>query len=141
MKPSKKLITAVRKEIENLKVHATDREISRLNFEGFHPNLAHRCIYGQMALSCDNRRAQELMGLCCIRQVFIKVDDRGLSEYKAILTKYTGEDFDYSEQDGEVDTYRHYLYKSALEHYITLGGVDNENIIMYLKGETSTLNV
>lgn len=51
----------VRKEAENLRVHATKEELGKLNLKYLDPNITVRCYYGLMTGECDSPRASELI--------------------------------------------------------------------------------
>ena len=55
---------SVRKEINLLRIHATDEEKSRLNIDTFNGGYTDSCIYGQMTGNCCSERAKELIKLC-----------------------------------------------------------------------------
>ena len=54
-------------EATNLKKHATQEELNKLDFSILHPNKTDRCIYGQLAESCFSHRAVDLMKTCASR--------------------------------------------------------------------------
>ena len=51
-------------EATKLRLHATEAERDRLNFENLNPDRATLCIYGQMTGTCWSERAAKLLSLC-----------------------------------------------------------------------------
>lgn len=140
MKTTKeKFLNDVKKEVELLKIHATKNELNNLDFEKFHPNEPNLCIYGQLAGSCENLRAKELMDLACT-----KIGNGGAgifnrSNYNEIDTnlniKYEGQMWT------DINFDRTYKFLSYIEIYIFLEGASPKNIIAYLKGITEELEL
>lgn len=56
----KDFLLEVKKELDYIKLHATDEEKSKLDFSTFDHSFGTNCIYGQMTGKCDSRRAREL---------------------------------------------------------------------------------
>lgn len=120
-----KLKKLVLQEIDNLKIHATQDEIAKLDFTTFKPFKADRCIYGQMTGSCFSDRATSLLNLCAVPY----------SYYTSSYERYLREP-DFRRKPG--DWQRGF---SALEFYVDSIYDGNEQIIAYLKGEIQTLNL
>ena len=117
---------AVKVEADNIKKHATQEEINRLEFGILDPKNSKLCIYGQMTGSCFSDRANELVQSCaseCHEQYnfeHVPID--------AIDTK--GIDW-FITPDGVRKTYRHYF--SAIEFEIVNNPDGNEELINYIK--------
>lgn len=107
-------------EATKLKQHATKEELNNLNFETFHPNTPHRCIYGQMAEECRSDRSLELLNKCTV-------------PYSTSLDKYNDE--------VERDFKGRYSGFSPIEFYICRWNAKNKTLIDFLKGERETLTV
>ena len=127
-------------EINMLKQHATQEEISRLDLSTFDHTVIVECIYGQMTHSCMSSRAKELMDLACIRVLDIKVgvDSIDGSDIESDEFNINGE---YSGQTWNHWNARDFSYLSALEGYICTKNANVEGIIQYLKGEIDTLEL
>jgi len=126
-------------EINMLKQHATQEEISRLDISTFDHTRVVECIYGQMTHSCMSSRAKELMDLACVRVLDVKVGvdsidgcDIESSEFN-INGEYSGQTW--------ASIGRNFSYLSALEGYICTKNANIEGIIQYLKGEIDTLEL
>jgi len=141
----KQFLLDVRHEIDMLKLHATDAEKARLDFDRFDYTSQFRCIYGQLTGNCDSKRAKELMDLACVRVMHLgssgvheldQCDITDLDFKNKINGKYTGQTW---EDKGWSDRSFHYL--SALEGYIATKGAKNEAIIEYIKGNTDKLKL
>lgn len=135
----KQFLEDVRTEIESIKLHATKKEKSRLNFKEFKPAYSEDCVYGQLTGDCRSERAIELIEKSCVRiwdlsekNVDIdKIKDASFEEAKSFLNgAFDKETFG----DG-------CQYLSALEGYIVLKRANNENILAYIKGETDKLKL
>lgn len=142
-----KFLKEVMHEINMLKQHATQEEISRLDFRWFSPDSTRNCIYGQMTGDCTSLRAKELMDLSCIRLIINKRDGtlRGSAitsnkftlngKYKSTLT------WD-DEGRGEGDNNRRLLsHLSALEGYIFTKNANVEGIMNYLRGKSEIVKL
>lgn len=60
----KTLIELVEEEAKALRKNTTKKERNNLNFKNFNPNSVSRCVYGQLAGDCDNKRAHKLLKQC-----------------------------------------------------------------------------
>lgn len=127
-------------EIEMLKLHATEEEKSRLDFDMFDPESVYRCIYGQLTGNCENKRAHTLMDKACKRvwnvQSALGTDILLGKNFKEVNNFINGE---YDEQMWGYS--RSFTHLSALEGYIALKGAKNKQIIQYIKGEIDTLKL
>jgi len=56
----KDFLIEVQKELDHIKVHATDEEKGELDFSTFDHNSVNNCIYGQMTGDCSSSRANQL---------------------------------------------------------------------------------
>lgn len=74
-------IEAVEKEVNEIKKHATAKEIKNLDFNHLSPSNSRLCIYGQMTDSCWSKRAAELIFKCCERYVH-QIGDINLNAYE-----------------------------------------------------------
>lgn len=135
----KQFLEDVAKEAKALKEHATNRELSNLDFESFDPGNPNECIYGQMTGICTSPRAHELIANCCIRLVDNeKYDDS--DGFETIAESINGEVESVEQLNEKRDKSGcALLYVSTLEAYIMYEGADNENLIAYLKGERKDL--
>lgn len=140
----KQFLDEVRLEIENIKKFSTQKERKRLNFDSFNPTLSHNCIYGQLANSCDSKRAIELIKKCCKRYFNFENVSLGIKYNNGILfsniknckTRIN------MPNDFVRNNYlqsRDYKYHSSLEVFIRLKNANNKNIISYIKGEKDKL--
>jgi hypothetical protein len=124
----KQFLADVRHEIEMLKTHTTDAEKSKLNIKDLVPRYRYSCIYGLISGDCNSKRAFELIDLCCIRIVN--------NNESNILRDFNGYDKTVF-QKGR----RFFDHLSILEAYMMIYEAKNENILAYIKGETSKLTV
>ena len=113
------IIKHVKAEIENIKLFATKKQISKLNFDTLDPQHTERCIYGQMTGCCESNRAYVLINKCCTRAT--KDMDR------FIKTSCIRERSVYS--------------YSFLEAFIYNYPDNNKHIIDYIKGKTDKLRL
>jgi hypothetical protein len=132
----------VRKEAEALKIHATNEERERLDFEILDPNNMHNCIYGQMTGYCFSTRSAILINECCVR--YFKHD---------IMPGFYEEstDFDRIKRGVNGATVNGFIgertepfsscHFSAIEAYILLPEAKNANLIAFLRGETDNLEL
>lgn len=135
----------VRKEAEALRVHATKRELGRLNFQELDVLSKRSCIYGQMTGDCFSNRAANLIYSCTPRYFTAEVmvsddDDRAEITVDSLLSHVNGskvKGFKNERTDFEIEG-THY---SAIEAYILLPEARNENLIAFLRGETETLTL
>ncbi len=105
-------------EANHLRGHATDEEKSKLNFDSLEPDLASKCIYGQMTGCCESERANDLY--------LKRFDDRctrGKTGLYSFSSLFKNDNF----LDREILT--------PIEVYITLKGSKNKKLIQYIKGE------
>lgn len=109
----------VRKEAENLRVHATSEELGRLDIETLNPNSSTRCIYGQMTFECDSPRAIELITKCT--KTYIEAS----SDLNRMRLNVKFAEFRWS----------------PIEFYILRDEANNANLIAYLRGETENLEL
>lgn len=125
-----KLYQLVKKEAENLKVHATQEEIAQLDLEYLEPNYKESCVYGLMTGHCESKRATELIVQCCERVYKAEAARIHATMEVAIL-------------NGKPKIETRVSYFSPIEVYIGLPGQkvngNNKNLIDFLKGETNTL--
>ena len=115
-------LTAVIKEIENIKKYASDEALNNLEWDTFSPGDIHNCIYGKMHGHCRNTSAMVMIGKCCYRySTSAKLGDTEIfGKKKDIISDNT-------------------IYMSILEAYIVDYPKYNEAIIEYLRGERKTL--
>lgn len=108
------------KEIRALKMHATEDERAKLDFERLDTSSLYSCIYGQMTGDCYSSRALKLIKLCANqRHSFCRLNIDDIRESKPrVYANYT---------DLEV------FIKEFPEH--------NKEIIAYLRGEIKTLRI
>lgn len=138
-------VKEVEHEIKMLKIHATKRELNKLNFQEFSPNNREECIYGQISGQCNSERAKELMDKCCIKAINFFNNPRPISFLGGIYTFKKISNFT-TDYDSKViwdssNQIRDYYYLSALECYIGLKGSNNKDIFDYLTGKTEILNL
>lgn len=127
MRISPELKAEVRKEAEALREQATDIELERLNFNRLEPMSRSYCIYGQIAGDCRSQRATELLKACATPySESLYVRPAKLREEKR--RKVTFEP-------------KALTYFSPIEVYIVNEGAKRENLVSYLKGETSELEL
>lgn len=111
----------VRKEAEALRVHATQEERGRLDFETMVPADCNKCIYAQLSGGeFDSNRATELMKLCA--PVWVQGDVQSLTLIN-ISENFT--DFTWT----------------PIQYYILGAEANNASLISYLRGETETLTL
>lgn len=119
-KTKKAFFKEVKKEIDNLKLKATQEEIDMLDFSMLDSDNRFQCIYGQMTGYCESERALELTPK--------KYDD-------------TGWGLDFSDaKKNSVFTQTQPNF-TPLEVYISMLNSNNADVIKYLKGEIETLNL
>jgi len=141
----KQFLADVMHEIDMLKKHATQAEVSRLDFHLFNPSDYNQCIYGQLTGDCRSLRAKDLMDVSCIRTFDLTGDTDAVINENLTFAKakasingiYDGSPW--TGDRGEAN--RSFYYLSALEGYIALKDAKNKEIIAYLKGETDTLTL
>jgi hypothetical protein len=113
----------VKQEINNLKKYAKKEQLEKLDFNRLIPESDKFCIYGQMTGNCYNDEAAELIKKCC------KVE----TSYGSIYRRFSNPvDFKAREYSS---------YHTYLEHFIYNYKHNNENIVKYLKGEISELEL
>jgi hypothetical protein len=118
---TKQYFNNVKKEIINLRNHATKEELNRLDFNELDGLNGTKCIYGQMAKHCHTDRALELIKKCCkTKTSFESLSD---DETQSVIPRSESE-FSFS----------------YLEHFICNYLDHNEMVIKYLKGESDELN-
>lgn len=123
---NKELKPLVVMEARNLKVHATQEERAKLDFEELHPDSAYSCIYGQMTGDCHTPRALRLLELCA----------RPYSDSIRRYSKSANLSYNY-EQIRAIPT-RSY---SPIEFYITMPFAENKTLIDFIKGGRDTLTI
>ncbi len=128
----KTLKELARIEVENIKQHATKKEISKLNIETFDPNDHGECIYGQMTGSCNSKRAMNLIIECCNKVLSTEGMDENILD-RCILN---GEPRKLEDFNDRID-----YYVSPVESLIYRQKTAGPKIIKYLKGETETLKL
>lgn len=118
------LFLLVKQEAENLKVHATQEELSNLSFDKLDPIQADKCIYGLMTGNCYSKRSIQLIELCCERVI---VDASGVSGSKVL-------------NGSPSKSYRR-SYWSPIEVYIAQDDFNsnNKSLVAFLRSETDTL--
>lgn len=135
----KQFIEDVKKEARAIKEHATDFELTKLDFESFKANDPHECIYGQMTGHCTSKRAHQLIAQCCPRMVDnekFNTDD----DFESIANAINGKVRSIKELSEKRDSTGYALeYVSAIEAYIMSDNANNANLIAYLKGERNDL--
>lgn len=120
----KEYLKEVKKEIINIKKHATAEEIDMLDFFRLNAYNYRQCIYGQMTGNCYSKRATELIRLCCnTKTSFANVLS---SDYELIKEK--------PRLNGLANKGHTYV-----EHFIVHHEKYNKHIIEFLKGETDKL--
>lgn len=132
----------VRTEVESLKANATPEEISKLNINKFNYDRKDNCIYGQMTGSCESARAKELMDSACVRvtdATYFQSDHSFDVQVKNINGEYTGQTW--LEPYGDGSYRRKYGMISMVEFYIFLKGASPKNIIDYLRGYVTELDL
>ncbi len=130
----------VRKEAEALKVHATKKELVRLDISKLRPDNMSRCVYGLMTGNCYNERAAILINNCAIRYfrdgVISSLEINGFQGIHEFINGSTVDDFVTSRRNMEKA-----VHFSAIEAYILLPEANNANLIAFLRGETETLEL
>lgn len=133
------LLDDVRKEAENLKVHAMREEINRLDISFLNPRDRNTCIYGMVANDCHSDRAIDLIEKCCVRyfknEDFTSIKNEG---FNGIVKRVNGATVREFKSDRQRSIPGHY---SVIEAYILLPEAKNANLIAFLKGETETLEL
>jgi len=123
----------VREEIEHIKKHATQHELSNLDYSWFNPFYPNKCIYGMMTGHCDSRRANKLYN-----KKYGSIGDHN-SEDKPTQTlkELVGDDsyFNDDEDFFEIDSF------TPLEVYVSLKDARKRNVVKYLKNEISELKL
>ena len=110
-----------------LKLHATRRELSRLDFEMCDGLNAFRCIYGQLTGYCFSERALKLIQKCAT--VFFCSFDLNFDNIdKASIKKSL-------HCSGEI------RYYSAIEMYAAHPLANMPALVAFLKNQTQTLDI
>lgn len=132
----------VRKEARALRENATADEIAKLNIGELNPESFFECIYGQMAGSCQNVRASELIHLCCPR-FFTNNTYRDYESMEDAIKTVNGEKITDIDSPVKLRVHREnwLVHLSSIEAYIMTPEAKNANLISYLKGETDTLEL
>ena len=111
----------VREEARNLREKATKEELAKLDFEYLWPHYTDACVYGLMTGNCHSERSIELMNQCA--PVFIEAWGQDKVIKKITAADHLNE------------------FWSPIEDYIIKDEAKNYNLILYLKGETDTLEL
>jgi hypothetical protein len=114
-------------EATNLKKHATQAELNKLNFSILNSEHIELCVYGQMTGICFSSRATELMKTCCKR--VYNTDGDSVR--------------DCSVNGSPENKYRSYFYSPIevfIDQYRNRENGNNEQLIKFLKGEIDVLN-
>lgn len=134
------LLSDVRKEAENLRVHATKEERERLSTEILNGQDPANCIYGLCTGSCVSARAHELLTLCCP----VYIDNVQYDPYEDSFESTLA----VSDKVGTLESvrftaenYTRIYWISPIEAYIMLPFAKEANLIAYLRGETETLEL
>ena len=130
----KDFLEKVKHEVEAIKLSATKKEISELEFDWLNPNSFYKCIYGQMTGHCRSQRALELISKAC--SVLVNRHHESTGSTFSVMKKHI-----HGPYEKELMNLHLVEYLSALEAYILLKGSKNKHIIEYLKGETQTLKL
>lgn len=140
----KQFLEDVKKEAEALKKHATDEELSRLNFNYLKPEGSSSCIYGQLTFNCRSPRASELIFKCCERYVDMPPEDSvyelpvDFDEMRRYINGQQVKGVSSAESFRETrrQTIMHF---SSIEAYIMMPDAQNKNLIDFLKGTRKDL--
>ena len=135
------LIKGILKEIENIKIHATDAEKEKLDFSMFSGGMSGHCIYGLMTGNCYSKRAGELIKKCVSGKgiVGMGIGHRSSEEYPS-LDQFVGmnnflPDLQKSIKSGLIRTLH-----TKLEWYVfKLSREQVKPIIDYIKGNTDVV--
>lgn len=123
------LLALVKIEADNIRIHATKREIDKLDPYSVRGDKTDRCIYGQMTGDCKTARAATLIKLCAT-QVYIAPEDCVLSKASKLSSKprlKPGKE-------------RLESYISPIEKYLFTASYDNiTRLVKYIKGESEKL--
>ena len=117
---TKELKALVKDEAEKLKIHATPKEIEKLDFSTLNSHFRSTCPYGQMTGSCWSKRANELLNICT-------------EPYSQDL-----DDYEKRENKAYPLNGRHF---SPIEFYTTQENSKNKSLLKFLKGESKTLKL
>jgi hypothetical protein len=122
-------------EAVKLKGLAKEEELENLDPLWLDVNSPHDCIYGQLTGDCYNSRATFFLNKCAVpiahdapkpntpwRKAAEKLSERKVKRFQRT-------------PDGWRNRY------SAIELYICLKGAENDKLIRFLKGKTSTLKL
>lgn len=122
------LYNLVKTEAENLKIHATEKELSRLIFEEITPHKRTKCIYGQLTGNCISERAEELIIKCCTK---VYKSNGGYIMSSELI------DF----PKDEMRFFLEFNFFSPIEKFLYVSDANEKSkLIDYLKGHTKTLN-
>lgn len=125
------LIPLVKEEARRLRIHATPKELSRLNFEKLNPEASDLCIYGQMTGDCYSLRASELIVKCADRPFSERIHSyTPIPVWSKKLQSRILRQLDIT-RDGY----------SPIEYYIAQSGSKNKELIDYLQGRVPELNL
>lgn len=116
-------------EATNLKIHARKDELAKLDIKRLDPESYSGCVYGQITGNCTNKRAIELIGLCCER-----VYTPGKENYFDTTIGATLNGAPSGRESGRIGFY------SPIELYITKKE-QNDKLVAFLKDETQTLEL
>ena len=147
----------VEEEVRRLKEHCTQEEIEKLDINEFSFTSPLRCVYGQLAGSCESDRAKELMSKCCLRiwvtdkdseeedvnrEIVNVINKKGFTDAIHLLNgSYDEEEVWKPDTAGLFRRNRDYTALSALEGYICHPSAKIGEIYAFLQGKTETLNL
>lgn len=117
----------VTEEATNLKKHATQEELNKLDFNRLNPGRIDLCVYGQMTGYCHTKRAEELMRTCC----------------KRVYNTDAGSVRNCSVNGSPENKNRHSFWSPIevfIDQYRNQNNGNNEQLIKFLKGEIDVLN-
>lgn len=106
-------------EVEKLRIHATEEERNRLDFDSLDSNHTGLCIYGQMTGNCYSKRSHDLLKLCATPYSW------SVLELVPLQNKSLWED--------ELNARFARGLFSAIEFYICQKGADNKGLIERLR--------
>lgn len=129
-----KFTKIVIEEAKALRKHASEVEISKLDFNTLNPNSVTSCIYGQMTGHCYSPRAVELIENSCKR---VYTTNGGFAESK-LNGSPVGK---FRRNDGKALLFGlNTTYWSPIELFITKATLKQKSsLIKFIKGEIKTL--
>jgi hypothetical protein len=114
-------------EATNLKKHATQEELNKLDIKRLFSSQVDLCVYGQMTGICFSERATELMKTCC----------------KRVYNTDAGSVRDCSVNGSPENKNRIHFWSPIevfIDQYRNQNNGNNEQLIKFLKGEIDVLN-